>query len=461
MISHAKFNRNFVRAGLLAAALSYVPLSHAFSTMNPPLGWTPGGGPGGSMNIPAATAAGGSYGGGAWSGTGSLAAGGRAASIPASGRLAAGAARAAAAALFAHPGVRAAAAAAAWLGAADFLYDAAKGLWYKPGGDGDAEPSQGLEYRSPYSPDGVFFSSPSAACNHGGNARAASLGGSLVSATISGSGWVVMCRSVVKNAAGGLSDDNGTQLGVRQGSCPVGWYITSAGCVQNPPPAYLNQPQFVDGLTGHPMPDGVPNILPFPLPVGFPEIVPLFLPTGNPVPNPDYDSSKPQTGQNQPFLQPGVRVTGAPTTANPWQVDVQPVNRPVASGEPNSDPVPLDPGTGNPGKDDKPKSEETQDLCEKNPDILACMKVEKPDFDTPDGGELPKKTENVTMDDADLFGSGSCPADARMSIRGGQSIMVWDWSETCNAARNYVQPVFLVAGAFAALMIVLGGTRSS
>ena len=203
------------------------------------------------------------------------------------------------------------------------------------------------------------------------------------------------------------------------------------------------------------MPDGMPNILPVPLPVGFPEIVPLFLPTGNPVPNPDYDSSKPQTGANQPFLQPGVRVTGAPTTANPWQVDVQPVNRPVASGEPNSDPVPLDPGTGNPGKDDKPKSEETQDLCEKNPDILACQKL-----DEPQDQDLQTKQKDISITPDSGWGSedASCPAPRVIYAQGRRIPIPFDLF--CTYMRG-LRPIIIAMAWLSAAFILVGAREAS
>lgn len=447
MTSHAKFNRNFVRAGLLAAALSYVPLSHAFTTLNPPLGWTPGGGPGGSMAGPAALSGGASYSGGAYSTSGGLSAGGRVTSIPATARLAAGAGRVAAAALFRNPYIATGLAVAGWLASSGYLWKPDDGGWVDPRGNPQNEPSTGLEFSTGYL-GGQWFPSASQACSAGAAQWASNANIALQSTSVETNGSVYFCIATINNSR----QDMG-QISTRNGSCPFGWYVTPAGCVQNPPPRVLTESDFVDGVTETPMPQSVPPEIPVPLPVQLPSVQPTFVPTGNPFKNPDFNPNAAPSTENQPFLQPGVRVTPAPTTDNPWQVDVVPVNRPVATGDPNTNAIP-ETGTET---GDKPKEGDPQSICEKHPDILACAKV--PEADTPDG-DIPKKTENIALEQTEYFGSGSCPADSYRNIH-GQSLKVWDWRKTCDFAGSYVQPVFLVAGAFAALMIVLGGTKSS
>lgn len=212
-------------------------------------------------------------------------------------------------------------------------------------------------------------------------------------------------------------------------------------------------------LQGIPLPSKLPDAIPLELPVDLPiinpspalEPQPLFVPTGNPVQNPSFDPDKAVSPQNQPYLQPGIRVIPAPTQYNPWQVDIQPVDRPVASPNPN----PEASTDGDPNTEDKPK-EDQRDLCEKNPDILACA---KPDLDTPDN-EIPKKTLDVSYAQENLFGGGSCPANKTMIIA-GQQITVWDWDASCGYITNYMRPVILILSAFAAFVIVSGGAKSS
>jgi len=170
------------------------------------------------------------------------------------------------------------------------------------------------------------------------------------------------------------------------------------------------------------------------------------------LPNPNYDPNSPTSPANQPYLQPGVRIVPSPTAGNPWQVDLQPVDRPVESSDPSPDPKP-DPGTN---EGDKPTPEDQQSLCEKHPDILACS---KPELDVPED-EIPRETRDVSYQAESLFGSGVCPTNKTMSTHGLQ-LTVWDWQESCGYITSYFRPVILVLCAIAAFFIVTGGARQS
>ncbi len=104
------------------------------------------------------------------------------------------------------------------------------------------------------------------------------------------------------------------------------------------------------------------------------------------------------------------------------------------------------------GGDVKP-SEEATDPCKQNPDALMCA---KPDLDTPDG-EIPKVSKTVTYTEESIFGSGSCPADKIVTLHTGQSLKVWDFAKTCEVINTGVAPIFLLAAAYSAFLILALG----
>lgn len=174
-----------------------------------------------------------------------------------------------------------------------------------------------------------------------------------------------------------------------------------------------------------------------------------MVPTGDPVPNPNYNPSAPTSPANSPYQQPVVKVVPSPTAAEPWRVDLQPENVPLTGPEPIPEPE-VNP---NPQTDpNKSPQEDSQSLCEKHPDILACS---KPELDSPDG-EIPKAERNLTYTEENLFGSGACPANIYASI-GGQQVMVYDWGQTCGVVSTYLRPIILLLGAMGALFILIPG----
>lgn len=373
-----------------------------------------------------------------------------------------------AALIFSNPTLRAGIGIASWLGASKLLYDTATGTWANSGASSDSTVSDGSEYQIyTWYP---WRSTPQLACNDVAESSntAAGLPG-LYRGEVHGG----TCYMYVGDKR--TNDINVPPLRSRQSaSCPAGWYITDSGCTQNPPGggAALTQEEMIrllnpENQIGWPMPDTVPNELPVgtPLPVELPVINPStgvdpfgrpqFIPTGDPVKNPNYDASKPMTADNQPFLQPGVRVTPRPTTENPWQVDTQPVNRP----QPTPDRLPdseLNPDTDS-GQDsnDKPKDEETMSLCEKHPDILACQNLDEPsDTDL----QTLEKPISITPDSGWGAENAACPAPKMLNVQGRQIAIPFDLF--CTYMQG-MRPIIIAMAWLSAAFILIGARENS
>ncbi|MPS91697.1 MAG: hypothetical protein E2585_23865 [Comamonas sp.] len=446
-MTNAKFYRNLVCAGLGALALGYVPLSHAFyAQLTAPAGFTAG-----AINTYNAAKAGvtASVELGRIAATASLNVGGKAVGIATRIPYAGSAARAAAALIYLHPAVRTIATVATLLGALGYAYDVAKG-WQKR--DPDALPSDGYDYALATRP-ADYYGTKAQACQAMADTMTAPGYTNVKVAAVT-----PKCVITSYRPQHGINDtftDSGYSS--RQSSCPSNWYWTQAGCVQNPPMVAIPQTQFVDDLAADPKTPNILPELPFDLPVDVPYIEPIFVPTGNPVKNPKYDPSKPQTGENQPYVQPGVKVDPANDAKNPFQVNVQPSNRPTASQTGSTDAQPITPGSGTEtdGSNDQPKEDKDErDLCEKNPDILACQKV---DTEVEDA-EIPKAQKTVTYQAENIWGGGSCPADQYARV-GGQQLKVVDWSRDCQFITDYVRPVTLVVCALIVAGILAGALK--
>lgn len=436
---HVQYARNVLCGLAVAAALGSFQVAHAgYAQATPPAGWSAGGGAGGSFTGTKA-ANGATFLSGSVSTNASLNVGGRAVSMPATMRFAANAPRVAAAAIMLNPYVRGAAAIAGWLGLAGLLYDPLSGLWTTP--DSTYPKSDGYAWRSArYSVCPGGLSSETAICalvaQH--NASPSDFGActfvqnSTTSITYS-------CLYIPTNRKLDTGFSRVTS------SCPSGWYVTPAGCVQTPPPKTITEEEAVEELTKHPMPDDAPKYIPEPLPVEMPYFEPVFIPSGNPVANPSYDPSKPLSTENQPYVQPGTKVTPAPAPGAPWQVDATPVNRPTPTPEGSTEPS-TEPSTDTPREDGK----EDRDFCDKHPNVLACLELDTPE------GEIPKGTFNVTYSVENSWGSGSCPSDKYATIA-GRSMKVYDWAQTCDYVATYVRPILLLLCALGALFIVMPG----
>lgn len=433
MIKHVKPTRLSVCRGLAAAALGCLALSaNAYQNLTPPAGWAAGGGAGGSVTG-TKTAVNAMFSTGSMSTSASISVGGRSVSIPVAMRYAPTATRVAAAAVMAHPYTRTAAAVAGWLGLAGLFYDQASGFWKMP--DSSAELSSGYYWRDTWG--GGNYSSPDAAC------KASFPTKPDIRAVLNGDSYA----SCVSAAAGGSMGYTTRAVS----SCPAGWYVTPAGCVQTPQPKTVTTEEAVEELTKHPMPAEVPKHIPTPLPVETPEWQPLFIPTGNPVPNPNYKPNEAPSPTNQPYVQPGVKVEPAPSPGAPWQADVKPVNRPTAS--PTGSTEPSTESSTNPSNDTpRQDQKEDQDFCDKHKESIVCAEADTPEQDLPTG------KLDISYNYVDIFGNGSCPSDAYLNTH-GMSLKVWDWSATCDNVQTYFRPVLIACCAFAAFVIVAAGGK--
>ncbi len=465
MTSYAKLHRIAIRVALCLSALGGVPLANAaYAQIQPPSGWAQGGNATATYQAAANER---------WLTStvrtnAALNVGGRVVQVPATMRLAANAPRIAAAFLFANPALRTAVGVASWLGVGKMVWDAAESAWKEVQPPESDDPGGGYEFRIYDFTGSVVLhdwtSSPQSACG----AYAAWRNGQQPDNNLNFIRFELPSSCIFKEDPRPWNQwpqEQTVPMQRRESQhapsikCPTGWTYTPAGCLS---PA-VTRPQFEDALspsTGpSTMPDSVPNELPrtIPWPVQDPAInpgtdgkpAPLFIPTGNPIRNPQYNPNQPVSADNQPYVQPGIRVVPAPVTGNPWQVDIQPINRPVPTSDPNPNPV-----TDQPTDNDKPR-EDDRDLCQRNPDILACA---KPELDTPDG-EIPKTTKDVSYQPESLFGGGSCPANKVMSIH-GQQITVWDWDQSCGWITGAMRPIVLVLSGFAAFVIVSAGAKS-
>lgn len=179
---------------------------------------------------------------------------------------------------------------------------------------------------------------------------------------------------------------------------------------------YLTEPELQAAVNNKPIPLGAPEGWPLafpPLPVELPILnpspspanlpQPLRVPQGLPQPVPN---SNPQQ-----WKSPIIDIVPAPVSGDPWRVDVQPkdITKTDSSPLPESQPVPVTPPAG------QTEAEKTPDLCEKNPDILACQKLDTPTEDT-----LEKKDKTVTVNPDSGWGASdaACPAPKSITVNG-------------------------------------------
>lgn len=440
--------------GLIAAlALSAAPAFAGYAQATPPAGWSAGGGAGGAFTGTKA-ANGATFLSGSVSTNASLNVGGRAVSMPATMRFAANAPRVAAAAIMLHPGIRTAASIAGWLGLASLAYDPLSGLWTAPDPSFDASASKSDGYLWRVIDQSVFYETKSAACS----ARLAEstwypwLQGHSFSVT--SQGCVTVAIVIDQKASGypvGTLLPNPAKPFTRGGasSCPSGWYVTPAGCVQTPPPKTLTQEEVIEEITKHPMPADVPQHIPVPLPVEQPNIQPVFIPTGDPVTNPNFNPSEAPSPSNPPQVQPGVDVKPAPAPGSPWQVETTPVNRPVEdpNAPPVRDPQPL-PDTGGGPSGNEPKDPDKTDFCEKYPTVIACQELKHEDDDT----KLPEKAIDLDFNPIPGFqGAKSCPAFPNLgNVLGGRQI---SWQPFCDQLAAISNLLLALAWLYAAWIL--------
>lgn len=451
MRKNAKLNRNALRGLVAALALGGLQVAHAgYAQLQAPQGF---GGTTGAHTY--AAAANDKVFGRVIHSPGSLTAnvGGQAVKMPASYRLAANAPRIAAAVVMQHPAIRIGAAAvgvASWLLAAKLVWDEASQTW-RAVEDPTKKVGDLFRVNILGFPDKSWYTSPEGACN-------AYL--SFVSARDSGSYSYRFVnadngRCLIQARRDGTSNWIDSTAGIERKIvesplvCPDGWTTTPAGCLS---PA-LQQPEFVDRLAKHPMPETVPLELPRPSPLPIEQPSPWINPS--PGPNPSHQPYRVPTGEPSPipntdpqqWRQPYIDIIPAPTPDNPWRVDLKPGETTSTNPKPVENPQP--------DGEDKPTPEEDKSLCEKYPDILACS---KPELDIPDG-EIPKVTKQITYAEEGGFGGGSCPSNVYANLHGKQT-MVYEWTRTCSVVSTYIRPIILLLGAMGALFILIPGRDS-
>lgn len=405
--------------GLIAAlALSACSAYAGYAQPSPPSGWSSGGGAGGSFfgtkagNAPVFTT------------TATANVGGRSVAMNATARFASNAPRYAAAAVMMHPTVRTVSTVAGWLFAAGLVYDAASGMWesnnsqYLPEG---TYSSDGYTYYT----NGFSAHSAQAACEGGTPIPTGGRTARLLRIEWQPSGEPLLCRYSLYKVNGSLELENWTsnRLSRSTSSCPAGWYITPAGCVQNPPLKQFTPEEAAEELTKYPMPSDVPQHIPAPIPIDVPQIEPTFIPSGDPVPNPKFDPSSPVSPSNPPATQPGTEVRPAPAPGSPWQVSLRPVDKPITDPDapPVREPTPLPDGGGS-GTGNTPKDPDKTGLCDQYPNILACQTLEPFDDDT----KLPEKEIDFDFNPLPGFqGSKVCPSFPSIGNALGGAQLSW------------------------------------
>lgn len=102
--------------------------------------------------------------------------------------------------------------------------------------------------------------------------------------------------------------------------------------------------------------------------------------------------------------------------------------------------------------------EETPDLCEKNPDIIACQKLGEP----PDPEQLPKDTKDVTFTPVPFASSAACPAPLGVNWGFAGQTFAYEIAYTplCNALADWVRPLLLLAAALFSVHVFTGGLKA-
>lgn len=445
----------FSKLVIASLALLSGAANAGYANLAPPAGF--GGSPGNWTFAPSANDL--RYGGTAYS-PNALRVPGTSTTMSAAYRFAANAPRIATGIIFANPYLRAGAAAAAWLGVGKIIWDEAEKIWKK---SGDEELSEFIYGTDAWGRDYAPFlnhSSPESVCR------------AFFDAQKSGYiEWVEITSGPTTCYARGYSipagwENLGADIYQLVRPCPVP--LTNGKCIIAGSPVPLTKEQFEqilapeiwspsqpgivpsnfpEAVPGRPLPVDPPVINPEPGPD--PQPRPLFVPTGDPLPNPQYDPNSPPGPNNQPYVQPGVRLNPSPTPSEPWRVDLQPVNRPVASPEPMPEP-----DSETPENPDKP-SEEEIDFCAKNPDVLACQKL-----DEPANEELPASEKQISISPDGGWGAdnASCPAPKQITVQGRAIPIPFDLF--CTWA-NGMRPIIIAMAWLSAAFILLGARTES
>jgi hypothetical protein len=395
--------------------------SHArYASLTPPIGFVPGGGPGGSYK-----AAGGAI--------ADAMASSRFTStvtkIPVTMRYAAGASRIAARAFGLTP-FGLAVAGAAWLASECIAYQNG-GFQLVCGQEGNI--SSGKEYTIPTLGSVGWKTTPQAACSAAATIRAGNFG-----AGTTGRVSANLATCTYYNAGGAAVYEE--SISNRNSSCAAGWYITDSGCVQNLPPTPMTPQQMEDKMALKPLPANVPALIPnTALPIEMPVIAPFKQATGEPVPMP---GTSPQT-----YKQPQVEVTPSPTAEDPFRVDVEPTEEITDDPEAEEGPQPIDPAKVN-------EPDPSPAMCDDNPGILACEKLKLGELE-PD--KILNKDVQLSITKEPGFPSGGvCPAP-KVYVLMGRSFS-FSVQALCDFA-TMIKPLLIGFAWLSAALVFMGVAR--
>lgn len=413
--------------------------------------------------------------------TASLNVGGRTVTMPAAMRFATNAPRYAAGILFLNPYLRTGIAVAGWLGLSKIIWDEVNKQWVKQEDVENDPPGIYSIY-----PDRTASSYDAACSQMQYYVPEVYVGYEVVPYTEYG--YKFLCIGKWRYADSTTIHTLTRPINFSPAPCPSGTQAVDGKCkgVQNRP---LTKEEFERELApevwrpenpgtvpekfheavppGTPLPVEIPVINPryVPLPQTTPTPNPYFWPSGDPYPNPNFNPNAPVSPENQPYIQPGVRIKPSPTLDEPWRVDVEPVNRPQTEPNPKPDnelnPGPLPPPNPEdepnpedpPDKNDQKKPEDQASLCEKHPDIIACAKMDEVE---PEDVQNEQKDLSITPTTGWETGAGTCPAPVTRQVAG--LTLEMQWQPFCDLATG-IRPVILALAWIAAAMMVIGVAR--
>ena len=342
-----------------------------------------------------------------------------------------------------------------------WIWDIGTKSWKKP--DTAATPSDG--YKWTHSFDNIYYPSAELACR--GFFLIANQNYDYLFVRVVTGGCYYKTKLKTESSFG--NKEYWLPLSGSPSTCPIGWYVTPAGCVQTPPMVPVPQTEFETQVAPLPWPDELPEQLPEGVPVLDPKINPLPSPwdpsqpykepVGDPVPNPKFDPSKQPSTENPPKIQPTIRIVPSPTTSDPWRTDVTGKDEPVVGDEPVTNPKPdptkppADPASAPTPPADK-ATERQLSICEQFPNISACA----PLGNAPDKEAVQNREINVQVNPESGFGPdmGSCPAPRTLNLAAGPISM--PYGLICDLATG-VRPLVLTGAFLAAALMVVGVGR--
>lgn len=328
------------------------------------------------------------------------------------------------------------------------------GQWVLTCGGSTPPQSTGTEYTNDQYLGGQWYPSVSAACGVANPARTAAYNAANPNAyrVEKGFNGLACLGEVFRKGDNVLLGADNVTLRTRPDACPVGWYKTTAGCVQTPPPQVVTPEQIEEQMAPEPLPQTLPPGFPYPLdplaPFIFepdtanpPNPQPIWVPQGNPVPIPNTNP--------QQYRQPVTRFDPAPTTDDPFRLDARPEE--IVGTSPTGMTSPQVGQSGQPAGE-KP---EQFDLCKEHPDIIACQ-VFKPDELEAKPVPNENKTLAITPDNGWGASSASCPADKSASLSFGP--IAFSYEPLCLFASG-IRPMVIALAWFSAALTFFGFAR--